>query len=84
VAWLPGRIKEENRMAITGVLVPAYGRNYKSKAAVQADFNANKDFMLRSFERDGYVTKQELRESGTSTIQVRYGKGLTKTTMLKV
>jgi hypothetical protein len=71
-------------MAITGVLVPAYGRNYKSKAAVQADFNANKDFMLRSFERDGYVTKQELRESGTSTIQVRYGKGLTKTTMLKV
>lgn len=27
-------------------VVPAYGRDYKSKAAVQADWDANKDFTI--------------------------------------
>ena len=27
-------------------LTPAYGRDYKSKAAVMADFNTGKDFIL--------------------------------------
>lgn len=26
-------------------LLPAYGRDYKSRAAVEADFRANKDFL---------------------------------------
>ena len=65
------------------ILTPAYGRDYKSKAAVQADFDAGKDFMARSFDRDGYITKGELIEMGYTRAQARYGK-LAKACMLKV
>jgi len=65
------------------ILTPAYGRDYKSKAAVQADFDAGKDFMARSFDRDGYITKSELLEMGVKSVQARYGK-LAKVCMLKV
>lgn len=27
-------------------LIPAYGRDYKSKKAIQADLEANKDFVI--------------------------------------
>lgn len=40
-------------------VVPAYGRDYKSKKEVLADWNANKDFQICSIDsRDGkYVNK---------------------------
>jgi len=31
---------------MNNTLTPAYGRDYKSKAAVEADFRANKDFIV--------------------------------------
>lgn len=65
------------------ILTPAYGRDYKSKAAVQADFDAGKDFMAMSFDRDGYITKSELVAMGVKQVQARYGK-LMKVCMLKV
>ena len=36
-------------------LVPAYGRDYKSKAGVLVDWNANKDF-----QATGYINKEQV------------------------
>lgn len=36
------------------VLVPAYGRDYKSKASVEADFRAGKDFNMSTMGASGY------------------------------
>lgn len=66
-------------------VVPAYGRDYTSKAKVLADFNANKDFRVcdMSSRYDGsMVNKQDLAGSGT-TVNVRYAKN-TKVTPIKV
>lgn len=62
-------------------LVPAYGRSYNSVKAVQKDFDANKDFKT-SF--GSLINKDQVRAEGIKSIQVRYGKNLTKTTMLRV
>ena len=42
-------------------LQPAYGRDYKSQAAVKADWNANKDFIIASIGPDcgRYVNKAD-------------------------
>jgi hypothetical protein len=40
-------------------LTPAYGRDYKSKAAVEADFRAGKDFMLNSYGGSGLVSVRD-------------------------
>jgi hypothetical protein len=57
-------------------LTPAYGRDYKTQASVLADFNANKDFILRHLlERDRPINKEQI-PPGTR-IQLRYSK-LTK------
>jgi len=50
---------------------PAYGRDYKSKAEVLADFDANKDFVSPSGR---YGTKKEFIALGMKTITVRYKK----------
>ena len=50
--------------SITGV--PAYGRDYKSKAAVLADWQAGKDF------RDALSGQYFNKDSGLSTVWVRY------------
>ncbi len=42
-------------------LIPAYGRDYKSLKAAQADFDAGKDFLGVSGQA---VTKNELAEVG--------------------
>ncbi len=55
-------------------LVPAYGRDYTSKAAVQKDFDANLDFLSAGYGGRGYVTKAELRSMGIPTVNVRYKK----------
>lgn len=44
-------------------LVPAYGRDYKSQAAVKADWNCDKDFLVQDISSpyDGkYVNKKDL------------------------
>lgn len=61
-------------------LVPAYGRDYKSMKAVQADFDADKDFLTAEGQ---YINRPQVVELGLNRIQVRYGK-LRKTGMLKV
>lgn len=58
------------------ILTPAYGRDYKSKAAVLADFDANKDFIFNDLGNryDGKpVNKSQLREVGQKSVQFRYG-----------
>lgn len=62
-------------------LAPAYGRNYASLRAAQADLDAGRDFLCP----DGrYCGLQELQQLGLLQVQVRYGRGLTRTGMLQV
>ena len=72
----------------TTTLVPAYGRDYKSKAAVLADWNDNKNFRIWTgwFSESYVVNKQQvkdLKDMGITHIQFRY-KGLTQTFVMEV
>lgn len=62
-------------------LTPAYGRDYKSKAALLADFDAGKDFRISDLMlyglRQAYTTKEELIKAGIRKILIRYN-GLRK------
>jgi hypothetical protein len=56
-------------------LVPAYGRDYKNKKDVLADFNAGKDFVIADFlsPYDGKpANKQDLVDE--KRIHIRYKK----------
>jgi len=54
-------------------LIPAYGRDYKSAAAVKADWEADKDFS--DAMRGYYVNRADLRKYGTDEkVFVRYCK----------
>lgn len=64
-------------------LTPAYGRDYKSKKAVLADFDANKDFMVNDYNSSGYTTKEELVKLGVKSVQMRYN-GLRQVFVYKV
>jgi hypothetical protein len=58
-------------------LVPAYGRDYKSKKDLLAAFNENLDFKIQdiSCPYDGkYAGKQELLDNGYTTADIRYKK----------
>lgn len=61
-------------------LTPAYGRDYKSLKAAQADFDADKDFNTAMKQ---YVNRPQIKELGLKQIQVHFDK-LRKTGMLKV
>ena len=54
-------------------LMPAYGRDYSSLAALKKDYNANKDFITPS---GSYTNKSDLAlmHGVPAKIQVRYGK----------
>jgi hypothetical protein len=54
-------------MTISG----AYGRDYTSKAAIEADLLAGKDFQARGLA-SGYVTMPELLAGGYTSVTVRY------------
>ncbi len=54
------------------VVVPAYGRDYKSKKAVLADWDEDLDF--RAMPRGQYINKEGAIEHGISSIEFRYGK----------
>lgn len=59
-------------------VVPAYGRDYKSKAAVQADWDANKDFRVEDYfspQHGSYLNKLDKEKFiPDHTIYVRYDK----------
>lgn len=61
--------------------VPAYGRDYKSKKEVQADWDANKDFAVQSFTGGGYINKADAKPG--MVINIRY-KNLTQVHVVKV
>ena len=61
-------------------VVPAYGRTYNKKADVEADWNAEKDFLCVGFD-SGYVNKPQV-PPGT-WVQFRYGKNHSKTFAVK-
>ena len=57
-------------------VLPAYGRDYKSKKAMLEDFKANKDFEHRNldgFLTSGIANKNDFgSDSAWSTLQFRY------------
>lgn len=61
-------------------VVPAYGRDYKSKAAVMEDWNAGKDFKVEGFIGSGYINKDD--KPSDVTLEVRYD-GLRKVCLIK-
>lgn len=52
-------------------LTPAYGRDYKSRAAAEADFHAGKDFVLAMTGQ--YCSKRDL-QSMPGEVWIRYNK----------
>ena len=70
------------------VLVPAYGRTYKNKQQVEADFRNGKDFILQNLA-DRWTGKpcnqSDLQKYSTySHVEIRYGKNNTKLVILEV
>jgi len=65
-------------------LTPAYGRDYKSKAEVEAAWDGGKDFQIASVGpwMGSYVTKRELA-GNEKEVSIRYAK-LSKVVVLKV
>jgi hypothetical protein len=63
-------------------LIPAYGRDYKSKAAVLADLAANKDFTIATYGPDDgrYVNAEQIQGQ---RVTVRYS-GLRKVAVVTV
>lgn len=52
-------------------LTPAYGRDYKSRAAVLADLNAGKDFMVFC-GRDMPLNLEYMKRADVQEFNVRY------------
>jgi len=58
-------------------VVPAYGRDYKSKKAILEDLMADKDFVICDImcPWDGKpVNLSQIREAGIGAFNVRYGR----------
>jgi hypothetical protein len=67
-------------------LVPAYGRDYKSKKAVLADWEADKDFLIQdmSSPHDGrYTNKTDCLAAGIKSVRIRY-KSLTQSCVIQL
>ena len=63
-------------------LLPAYGRDYKTKAQIQADLDAGKDFVLSGLHAQ-YINLEQLQELGGTSAVVRYA-GQRKVTSVKI
>lgn len=66
-------------------LQPAYGRDYKSKKDLLADWDAYKDFQINCFMHpdDGrYINKEDAEKTG-GVFNIRY-KNLTQVCVIKV
>ena len=57
-------------MRFRDTLVPAYGRDYTSRAAVMADIAAGKDFRIAASGR--VINLEQLKQLGATSINVRY------------
>jgi hypothetical protein len=58
-------------------LIPAYGRDYSSKAAVLKAWAANQDFIIQSFHHpyDGKpINRQQVNPGDYQGVCIRYGK----------
>jgi hypothetical protein len=65
-------------------LLPAYDRDYSKKADIASDLNANKDFLMSSFNLNYCpINKEQLIKEGFNTVVVRYG-NQRKVTSLKL
>jgi hypothetical protein len=68
-------------------VVPAYGRDYKSKKEILADWEAGKDFQICDISSpfDGsYVNKEDAeKDSGVWEVHVRYAR-LTKIAAIRI
>ena len=60
--------------------VPAYGRDYKSKKEVLADWNDGKDFLIQDMFHSGYVNKND--KPSNVVLNIRY-KRLTMVCVIK-
>ena len=60
----------------TLTLTPAYGRDYSSKAAVQDDWRAGKDFIIaNAFHKyDGKPINKPQADEIPTTVHIRYNK----------
>jgi len=56
-------------------LIPAYGREYKSKKEVEADFNADKDFIICEFANpyNGKPANKSDLKNVVKQVTIRYG-----------
>lgn len=55
------------------ILTPAYGRDYKSKAAVIKDWNEGKDFVAHSLFKTTYVNVNDCPKE-IDVLEFRYNK----------
>ena len=66
-------------------LVPAYGRDYKSKSEIIVGLKAGNDFKIMDISNpyDGsYIDLNQIKEAGYEEVYVRYSKH-TKITVIK-
>ena len=61
-------------MNSTLTLLPAYGRDYKSKTAIINDLNALKDFIVSHTGQ--YINKPQFKEHNIVSFNVRYNNQL--------
>ena len=67
-------------------LTPAYGKDYKSKKAVQTAFDEGADFIIADFNHPASgrpCNKEDLIGEGISTVNIRYKK-LTEIAVVKI
>jgi hypothetical protein len=67
-------------------VIPAYGRDYKSKREIEMSMKENLDFKISdiSSPHDGrYINLAQIVEAGITTVNVRYAK-LTKIHVVEV
>lgn len=57
---------------MTITLVPAYGRDYTSKKAALADFNAGKDFQIADMSSPWDGKYASIRDLSGYTVNIRY------------
>ena len=54
-------------------VLPAYGRDYKNKKEILADYLANKDFETIDIASKGKINKSDCLKFGVACLIVRYG-----------
>lgn len=63
-------------------LQPAYGRDYKTAAAVKADWNANKDFVIADMFSGNAGRMINKQDAGGQSHNIRYARN-TKVVVVK-